>query len=162
MCDLHCHHCVCVLSFRSSFTALREMLKQVYPSSESLHSVGAVRAWLRTMRGDEARQLRKPVNVRARAAATEADSSTPAVPAVLIVLQDPGEVDLRANSARVLAVDTLARYFKRTASVSVMHCVPFCRCDVVMMWLRLRFSHSALSLSHRSQTNNGACDRERM
>ena len=85
------------------------------------------------MRGDRARQLSLPVNVRARAAATsETDAPTPAVPEVLIVLQDPGEVDSRANSATVLAVDTLARYFKRTASVSVMHCVPFGRCVMLV------------------------------
>ena len=85
------------------------------------------------MRGDRARQLSLPVNVRARAAAaSETDAPTPAVPEVLIVLQDPGEVDSRANSATVLAVDTLARYFKRTASVSVMHCVPFGRCVMLV------------------------------
>ncbi len=119
------------------------------------------------MRGDEARQLRKPVNVRARAApTTAADSSTPAVPNVLIVLQDPGEVDLRANSATVLAVDTLARYFKRTASVSVMHCVPFGRCvmlveiEIFTLCIIALSSLIDRSLDMRSRANVTQCDRQ--
>jgi len=141
---------------RSKFSQKINMLQRIYPTATAtamtkLRGVLTVHGWMKAIRGAAARKLSLPV------VAAAATSTTSTKPKVLIALQDPGDVDTRANSATMLGVDTLRRYFQHTAEIHVVSCIPIGRCVWSLTCAQLRAHTVSLSLLS-SQATRWASD----